>query len=362
MAYVPRATTSQFFIPAVRLLLAALLLTGGQAITAAAPAAAQPNHAWGDGALLIGTIDDCFGPASQTDAAEVTPCQSYAADLYESLQYTGATPEPADDTDIRVFRIGADDDFLYVEWDLAGAWDSDTAPSHQYIIEIDVDPDAESRGDAYVSIYGKTEFDRASWVDAQREGGFEAYADNADSGTANDVGGDQPGTGDPSCTDCPDDPGGQDGYTGKICDSEDRVYARVADGNVQLAMRWTCLRDSADSTLAGRPAAFRVRGWTSQSSSIEKDKLYWHDENPIADLSDEDFDNVPWFSTGGSGCAGDCDGDGQVNIGELIAMVGIALDTAPIAQCAAGDGNGDGAIRIDELLLAVTHALAGCGG
>ena len=358
MAY---ASTFRPPLTAVRLPLAALLFAGLEA-TAPGAAAAQPDSAWGSGPLLVRAIDDCFGPASQTDAAEAAPCQSYNGDLYESLQYTGANSEPADDTDIRVFSIGADDEFLYVEWDLAGAWDSDTSPAHQYIIEIDVDPDTEARGDAYVSIYGKTEFDRSSWVDAQREGGFEAYADNADSGMANDVGGAHPVTGDPSCAECPDDPGGQDGYTGRICDSEDRVHARVADGDVQLAVRWTCLRDSGDNALAGRPAAFRVRGWTSQSSSIEKDKLYWHDENPIADLPDEDFDNVAWLTAGASVCAGDCDGDGQVNIGDLVALVGIALAAAPIDECAAGDGNGDGAIRIEDLLLAVGNALAGCAG
>ncbi|MGD9764860.1 MAG: hypothetical protein AB7V27_14190 [Candidatus Binatia bacterium] len=48
--------------------------------------------------------------------------------------------------------------------------------------------------------------------------------------------------------------------------------------------------------LTGRPASFRVRGWTSQTSTLEKAELYWHDEHPTTDLPNEDFDNVAWFA------------------------------------------------------------------
>ena len=61
-----------------------------------------------------------------------------------------------------------------------------------------------------------------------------------------------------------------------------------------------------------------------------------------------------------SACAGDCGGDDQVTIEELIALVRIALGEAAATTCAAGDGNGDGTIAIDELVLAVSRALNGC--
>ncbi len=63
-----------------------------------------------------------------------------------------------------------------------------------------------------------------------------------------------------------------------------------------------------------------------------------------------------------SGCAGDCDGSGEVAIAELIRMVNIALGRADVSLCDAGDGNQDGMISISELIRAVNRALTGCDG
>jgi hypothetical protein len=59
-------------------------------------------------------------------------------------------------------------------------------------------------------------------------------------------------------------------------------------------------------------------------------------------------------------CAGDCGGDGQVTIDELVTMVNIALGSRPVADCWAGDTSGDGEITIDEIIQAVNRALSGC--
>ncbi|MCX8072232.1 MAG: hypothetical protein N3C12_07265 [Candidatus Binatia bacterium] len=59
-------------------------------------------------------------------------------------------------------------------------------------------------------------------------------------------------------------------------------------------------------------------------------------------------------------CVGDCDGDGQVTIEEIIKMVNVALELQPVGSCAAGDANSDGAITVDEIILAVNKALNGC--
>jgi hypothetical protein len=61
-----------------------------------------------------------------------------------------------------------------------------------------------------------------------------------------------------------------------------------------------------------------------------------------------------------SACAGDCDGQGTVTVDEILTMVNIALDKAPISDCQRGDSNGDGRITIDELLAAVNNALNSC--
>jgi hypothetical protein len=59
-------------------------------------------------------------------------------------------------------------------------------------------------------------------------------------------------------------------------------------------------------------------------------------------------------------CPGDCDGNGQVTVNELVLMVNISLDAAPVSACAAGDLNANGAITIDELVRAVNAAVNGC--
>lgn len=59
-------------------------------------------------------------------------------------------------------------------------------------------------------------------------------------------------------------------------------------------------------------------------------------------------------------CAGDCDGDGPVSVGELTTLVAIALERTPASSCTAADLDGDGAVLIDEILAAVRIALTGC--
>jgi hypothetical protein len=61
-----------------------------------------------------------------------------------------------------------------------------------------------------------------------------------------------------------------------------------------------------------------------------------------------------------AGCAGDCDGDGQVAVNELVTGVGIALGGQPLAACPSVDGDGDGTAGIAELVAAVNGALLGC--
>ena len=64
-------------------------------------------------------------------------------------------------------------------------------------------------------------------------------------------------------------------------------------------------------------------------------------------------------------CVGDCNGDGQVNIEELVRMIGIALQRGicgddPVLACLAGDANCDCEITVDEIIRAVGNSLRGC--
>lgn len=59
-------------------------------------------------------------------------------------------------------------------------------------------------------------------------------------------------------------------------------------------------------------------------------------------------------------CAGDCDGNGQVAVNELITVVRIALGVADVSLCPAGDPNRDGTAQVSELVTAVRRSLDGC--
>ena len=59
-------------------------------------------------------------------------------------------------------------------------------------------------------------------------------------------------------------------------------------------------------------------------------------------------------------CTGDCDGDGEVAINELILGVNIALGSQAVDNCPSFDIDGDGTVAINELIKAVNNALTGC--
>ena len=59
-------------------------------------------------------------------------------------------------------------------------------------------------------------------------------------------------------------------------------------------------------------------------------------------------------------CRGDCGGNGEVTVNELILGVNIALGSAAVGACSAMDANNDGEVTINELISAVNTALNGC--
>lgn len=59
-------------------------------------------------------------------------------------------------------------------------------------------------------------------------------------------------------------------------------------------------------------------------------------------------------------CTGDCNGDPEVTVDEILTMVNIALGNGQVSDCRAGDANHDNQITVDEILTAVNNALNGC--
>ncbi|MFI5364608.1 MAG: hypothetical protein ACHQ4J_03195 [Candidatus Binatia bacterium] len=74
--------------------------------------------------------------------------------------------------------------------------------------------------------------------------------------------------------------------------------------------------------------------------------------------------STPSFTAtpGSKSCVGDCNGNGQVTVDEILTMVNIALGNTSISACEAGDANHDLQITVDEILSAVNNALTNCPG
>lgn len=70
---------------------------------------------------------------------------------------------------------------------------------------------------------------------------------------------------------------------------------------------------------------------------------------------------TPTPSPGPERCAGDCSGDRQVTVDEILIGVNLILQQASLSTCRVFDADESGTVTIDELLTAIQSLLAGCG-
>jgi hypothetical protein len=61
-------------------------------------------------------------------------------------------------------------------------------------------------------------------------------------------------------------------------------------------------------------------------------------------------------------CTGDCNGDREVTVDELVVGIDIAGETLSLDACAAFDADDGGSVSIDELVAGVGNALGECRG
>lgn len=217
---------------------------------------AVPDPSWS----LQSEQADCYGPAEQGTAG----CDDYDGDTYEAIDYVNPPSQFTATSDIEHIRGGFDAGYFYVEYDFMADYDPDASPAHRIVIEIEVDPTAESnRGDYYVGVYQKSEFNSTDWVDAYLDGGYDMYRD-----ANNDVGGASPLTSDYG--------GAQgDGYETSLMQGTDKVWCRVVGGDFQVAINRSAI---------GNPADVHVRAWSRQSGGLSPDSLYFHDQNDSSDV------------------------------------------------------------------------------
>ncbi len=69
---------------------------------------------------------------------------------------------------------------------------------------------------------------------------------------------------------------------------------------------------------------------------------------------------VTAYSLNTTPCAGDCAGNSQVTVDDILTMVTIALGKADFSACMAGDADNDWKITVAEILAAVNSTLKGC--
>lgn len=71
---------------------------------------------------------------------------------------------------------------------------------------------------------------------------------------------------------------------------------------------------------------------------------------------------IPTTTPGPSlpGCAGDCDGDGEVFGNEITTVVQMMAGQLPVSECPAADANGDGEVMVTDVTRAVINLGRGC--
>ncbi len=287
---------------------------------------AAPDPNW----TVQSTLNDCSGPSQQQTAG----CESYAADLFEHIQYPSPTARTAD---IDVVRAGFDTDYYYFEYDFITPWSSGQSTGHNIVLEVDVDAATETgRGDFYIGVFQKVEFNSTSWVDAFSQGGYDSHLDAND-----DVGGAQPLISDFGGTQ-------GDGYESDVTQGPDMVWARIVSGNFQIAIRRTTIGD---------PQIAYFRPWSRQSTSLAKDKLYFHDQNDTSDVSQIDnICGVPMTT-----CIGAGPGLPQINLVKNVTTISdpINLTVDPksipgsvVQYGIAATNTGAGTVDSDSIIIA----------
>lgn len=131
--------------------------------------------------------------------------------------------------------------------------------------------------------------------------------------------------------------------------------ANDVDGNAVFEFTWQAPDATGTYTLFGAGCSVNLNDQTTGDAA----ERTMFDVVVAVDVPTPTLPPTP-TATAVAACVGDCSGDGQVTVDELITGTNIALGLTPLSMCPVFDGNGDGVVTIDEILLAVNSALNGC--
>jgi hypothetical protein len=266
-----------------------------------------PNSTWSPQF----TVTDCSGTTSYTVAESSNGCQSYNTDIYENWDSQG---NGARDTDIASFGVGYDDNFFYFQHDLRDNWNYDgTGQSKQYQIDLDTDfaSGGDARSDFLITYDPLTTHVGSTWT---AEGGSKVtiYRD-----ANNNAGGPSLSLSDwNSCSGC-------DGFESDVSLSSTNAYVRIVNGNIEMAIRRSVFNstDSSDQ--------IRARAWATQTSTLDKSKHFFHDQNKSSDLASNRMDNTASANTDqwqsfGSGVATQTQSSGSGDTSQTQSNINIA--------------------------------------
>ncbi len=302
-------------------------------VFAAAPAGLPGSYAF--------TVSDCNGPTENarfdssdpvyesltTNPVTGTPCQSFALDIYENLQYTAQSGN--DDTagcaDIVNFSGVSDSTWLYAEWEMYGAGGGagggdcfNVNSSHHYALEIDNDAITDLRGDWVV--YGVSNgCGDGSWTDMGgisvelwEDSNNDLGADDSTQGetctlpiqgtprplSKSDLGDGKTYEDGPDAGSAPDDgcsnrnpaEGSSDSYDNGGSIPSDTAYCRWDGVNFHLAIRLSAVGLTSSSPNV------RLKPWSDMSTSFSKDSFPEHDHRDPDFLGGARRDNLDWHT------------------------------------------------------------------
>ena len=196
-------------------------------------------------------------------APEVAPSQSYQADLYENWD---PNVQDAGQTDIVTYESAGDSDFIYFRFDQRDA----VTTNGSVIFHIGIDTDGDGDEDYWLEYNPDSSNIGSGWDNASNISYDLKFDANDDVGGGNTT---------------PDSDDTADGFEDGVDVNDDDIFARIVDGNVEIAVSRNVLGINEAQQVGSR-------GWTRQDGNIGTDKTHWHDEQESSDLGTFRIDNT----------------------------------------------------------------------